>query len=73
MNENPNIIIRIPSPDRQRDYIKLSGVVRVSAEAELAILELCGKTGLSMRNVASQLIVQAAKLCTIVREESEPK
>lgn len=59
------ITIRLPKPLGPRDKVKLNGVVRISEAAELALMELCGKTGLSMRHVASSLIEQAAAICVI--------
>ena len=59
------IVLVIPAPKTKRDSIHLNGVVRISEEAELALLELCGKTGLSMKSVASALIVQAASICEV--------
>ena len=62
------IVLSVPASKSIRDKVRLNGVVRISEEAELALLELCGKTGLSMRNVASALIVQAAQVCEIRNE-----
>lgn len=67
--ETRPIVLTVPANRDVRDRAKLNGVVRISEDAELALLELCGKTGLSMRSVASQLIVQAARITDIVREE----
>lgn len=64
----PPIVLSVPASKSARDKVRLNGVVRISEEAELALLELCGKTGLSMRNVASALIVQAAQVCEIRNE-----
>lgn len=59
------IVLTLPTPKSRRDTIRLNGTVRISEEAELALIELCGKTGLSMKNVASALITQAAAVCEI--------
>ena len=59
------IVIKIPADRNLRDRVNLTGVVRINEEAELALLSLCGRTGLSMRSIASQLITQAAAVCTV--------
>lgn len=59
------IVLTVPAQKSAKDKVRLNGVVRISEEAELALLELCGKTGLSMRSVASALIIQAAQVCEI--------
>lgn len=56
-----------------RGMVKLSGIVRVSAEAEIAVRELADATGMSMRDVASSLLVQAASLCELVPHEVQLK
>lgn len=48
------------------DLAAVSGVVRVTPEAEHKVRELCRATGLSVREVASQLIIQGADLVEIV-------
>lgn len=67
MNEQQSIIIRIPEQKKMKDTVRLSGVVRIKPEAELSLMELCGRTGLSMCSIASQLITQAAAVCRIER------
>lgn len=64
----PPIVLTVPTQKSTKDKVRLNGVVRISEEAELALLELCGKTGLSMRSVASALITQAAQVCEIRNE-----
>lgn len=66
-----NITIKLPKPLGPRDKAKLNGVVRISEAAELALMELCGKTGLSMRHVASALIEQAAAICVIEEADDD--
>ena len=46
---------------------KLNGTIRVTPEAELAIRRLSAYTGLTQRDVASELIIQAASICRVVR------
>lgn len=45
---------------------QLAGVVRVSGEAELKLRELCRATGLPVKYVASQLIIQGSDMIEIV-------
>lgn len=61
----PCITLRIPATKGRHDEARLTGVVRISPEAELALLALSGKTGLSLKYIASELIVQAAQMCDI--------
>lgn len=65
MSDKPKIILTAPNPPKPRRY-RLNGAVRVNEDAEIAVRELCDKTGLSIRHVASELIIQAAALCQIV-------
>lgn len=51
---------------RQED---LKGVVRISEDAERTLWELKNKTGLSLRYIASELILQAAPMVQIVESE----
>lgn len=46
--------------------INLIGVVRIDEAAERALHRLAAETGLSLRAVASSLIVQAAEICAVV-------
>lgn len=55
-------------PKKVRPPYQLTGVVRVRKEAEIAIRNLRRDTGLSMGEIASELILQAAAVCTIRRE-----
>ena len=48
----------------------LIGVVRITPEAEIELLNLSEKTGLSKREIASSLITQAAKIVKIVPDET---
>lgn len=45
---------------------KLAGVVKVNPQAETKLLELAAETGLSIRTIASELILQAAEIVEIV-------
>lgn len=47
----------------------LIGVVRITPEAEIELLNLSEKTGLSKREIASSLITQAAKIVKIVPDD----
>lgn len=53
------IVIKIPKPQ------KLVGVVRVTPEAELVLQELSYRTGLSLRTLASEIIIQASEFIRI--------
>lgn len=68
MTENPRIVLRTPKPLREKK-IALAGMVRVTPEAELLVRELSGMTGLSCRQVASELLIQAAALCEVIHDE----
>jgi len=69
MSDKPKIVLRTPHPVKQKQ-IALSGAVRVTPEAELVVRELAGMTSLPIRQVASELLIQAANLCEIVRDEA---
>ena len=68
MTDKPKIVLRTPHPVKQKK-IALSGTVRVTPEAELVVRELVGASGLPIRQVASELLLQAAALCEIVHDE----
>lgn len=53
------IIIKIPKSQ------KLVGVIRVTPEAELILQELSSRTGLSLRTLASEIIVQASEFIRV--------
>lgn len=63
----PAITLRPPSPVKPKP-VNLIGVVRISEAAELALHRLAAETGLSLKSVASELIVQAAAICVIEQE-----
>ncbi len=44
----------------------LVGVIKVSPQAETRLLELAAETGLSIRTIASELILQGAEMVEIV-------
>ena len=46
---------------------RLNGTLRVTPEAELAVRRLSAYTGLTQRDVASELIIQAAAICQVVK------
>lgn len=58
------IILRPPRPVKPKP-VNLIGVVRISEDAELALHRLAAETGMSLKSVASELIVQAAKICVV--------
>ena len=66
----PAIILRPPRPVKPKP-VNLIGVVRISEAAELALHRLAAETGMSLRSVASELIVQAAEICVIEQEVKE--
>ncbi len=51
---------------RGKDENKLAGVVKLTPQAETKLLELAAETGLSIRTIASELILQAAEIVEIV-------
>lgn len=63
----PAIILRPPRPVKPKP-VNLIGVVRISEAAELALHRLAAETGMSLKSVASELIVQAAEICVIEQE-----
>ncbi len=63
IDEEGRIILKAP-----KRYGSLSGVVRISPEAEIILQKLSDKTGLSMRVVASQMIIQGEALVSIEEE-----
>ena len=44
---------------------KLSGVIRVDPEAEIAVRRIAKETNLSVREIATQLITQAVAICEL--------
>lgn len=70
MSDTKKIVLKTPHTVRQKK-IALAGMLRVTPEAELAVRELSGMTGLSCRQVASELLIQAAVLCEVVHEDEE--
>lgn len=50
--------IKLRTDKRQRGY-DLTGYVRVTEDAELILRELADQTGLSMRYIASEIIIQS--------------
>ena len=63
MKEKAPIVVRVPVIRIRGNKTRLTGVVRISAEAELAIRKIAASTRLPMSWVASQLIEQAADVC----------
>lgn len=61
-----HIILQTTQKKRVSD---LKGVVRINAEAEETLLRLVADTGLPMREIASQMIIQGADLVKIVEVE----
>lgn len=61
--------IILQSVRRRRQSPNLTGVVRISPEAEEILLCLKSDTGLSMSTIASQMIIQGAELVKIVMPE----
>lgn len=53
---------------RSPEVADLKGVVRITPEAELTLWRLEDETGLSLRSIASSLIVQAAAVVRILDE-----
>lgn len=51
---------------RSKDDNKLAGVIKLTPQAETKLLELAAETGLSIRTIASELILQAAEIVEIV-------
>lgn len=45
---------------------KLAGVIKINPQAETKLLELSAETGLSLRTIASELILQGAEIVEIV-------
>ncbi len=44
----------------------LCGVIKISPQAETRLLEIAAETGLSIRTIASELILQGAEMIEIV-------
>lgn len=63
MKNEGKIVLKTP-----KRYGNLSGVVRISPEAEVILQRLSDKTGLSMRVIASQMIIQGEALVSIEEE-----
>lgn len=63
MKNEGKIVLKTP-----KRYGSLSGVVRISPEAEIILQRLSDKTGLSMRVIASQMIIQGEALVSIEEE-----
>lgn len=61
-----HIILQTTQKKRVSD---LKGVVRINAEAEETLLRLVADTGLPMREIASQMIIQGADLVKIIEVE----
>lgn len=59
------IVLKVPV-NGIRDY-ELKGRIRIKPEAEIALKSLQLETGLSICDIASQLITQAAACVTIKR------
>lgn len=51
---------------RKKAENNMEGVIRISPQAESKLYELAAETGLSIRTIASELILQAAECATIV-------
>lgn len=60
-----NKIVLHTYKNSERDN-KLAGIVKVNPQAETKLLELAAETGLSIRTIASELILQAAEIVEIV-------
>lgn len=57
------IILKAP-----KRYGGLTGVVRLTPEAEMILQKLSDETGLSLRVIASQMIIQGANFVRIEEE-----
>ncbi len=55
------IILRVP----KKYQCELNGVIRVNQEAEVILRKLSDETGLSVRTIASEIIIQGEKLIKI--------
>lgn len=64
MNTN-EIVLKIP---RRYPTNKLTGLVRLTQEAEITLQKISDETGLPLRTIASEMIIQGAKF---VRFEEE--
>lgn len=62
-NKINRIILKTP-----KRYSNLTGVVRLTPEAETILQNLSDETGLSLRVIASQMIIQGAKFVRIEEE-----
>lgn len=51
---------------RGKEDKNLCGVIKISPQAETRLLELAAETGLSIRTIASELILQGAEMVEIV-------
>lgn len=60
-----NITLVVRSQPRRARY-NLIGAVKITPDAEIALRDLNAQTGLSMRQIASSLITQAASCVEIV-------
>lgn len=67
---SPTITLRVPKRVPPKPAARV-GVVRINEEAELALHRLASAAGMSLSKVASELIVQAAKICVIEEEVNE--
>ena len=47
---------------------KFSEIIRITPKAAEMLNSLCAETGLSVRTIASELIVQGANMVEVVRE-----
>ena len=67
-NTNQRITLTFPRrPPRPR--YNLIGAVKITSDAEIALRDLNERTGLPMRQIASELIVQAAACVDIIETE----
>ena len=55
------IILRVS----KKYQCKLNGVIRVNPEAEVILQKLSDETGLSVRTIASEIIIQGEKMIQI--------
>lgn len=67
MKKQNQIILR--NPNRSRKNRNLNGVVRVTPEAEEIIQDLADKSGLSVCQVVSQMVIQGSKFTRFEDDE----
>lgn len=58
------IVLKVP----KRNRYTLTGVVRVTPDAEIVLQEISEKSGLPMRTVVSQMIIQGANFVRLEEE-----